>query len=339
MATQIGLDIGGGGVRAVETRRRRDHQVIMGYGHAPLPPGAVQSGIIRDERAVTHALRQMWSANRFRGRRVVLGVTNPQVVVREMSIANLPPKELRKSLPFQVRDALPLPVENALLDFYPLDQPEETGTVRGLLIAAPKEPVLAAVRATEKAGLRVDRVDLGVFALLRSSSYLDDKVEALIDIGEDITSVVVHAGGQPLIMRTVPRGGGEITQTIATRLGATVPEAETLKRRIGMNTAEGPETAEVVRDAVRPLINEIRSSFTYLRSSERHTEVQRLSLTGGGALLPGLPEELADQLSLEVTLADPAARLRSPRRGRHDALERYRSAAAVSIGLTLGAAR
>ncbi|HEU5110611.1 MAG TPA: type IV pilus assembly protein PilM [Micromonosporaceae bacterium] len=339
MATQIGLDIGGGGVRAVETLRRRDHQVIVNYGQAPLPAGAVQSGIIRDERAVTHALRQMWSAVRFRGRRVVLGVTNPQVVVREMSIANLPPKELRKSLPYQVRDALPLPVDNALLDFYPLDEPGTDGTVRGLLIAAPKDPVLAAVRATEKAGLRVGQVDLGVFALLRSSAYLDDKVEALVDIGEDITSVVVHAAGQPLIVRTVPRGGGEITQTVATRLGVTIPEAETLKRRVGMNADEGPETAEAVRDAVRPLINEIRSSFTYLRSGDRHTEVQRLALTGGGALLPGLSAELADQLALEVTLADAAARVRSPRRGRHDALERYRSAAAVSIGLTLGAAR
>jgi type IV pilus assembly protein PilM len=338
MATQIGLDIGGGSVRAVETRRRRDHQVIMNYGEAPLPPDAVQSGIIRDERAVTHALRQMWSAVRFRGRRVVLGVTNPQVVVREMSIANLPAKEMRKSLPFQVRDALPLPVENALLDFHPLAEPDATGMVRGLLIAAPKEPVLAAVRATEKAGLRVAAVDLGAFALLRSSCLLDDKIEALVDIGEDITSVVVHAAGQPLIIRTVPRGGGEITQTIATRLGATLPEAESLKRRVGMHDEEGPETAEVVREAVRPLINEIRSSFTYLRAGEKHTDVHRLSLTGGGALLPGLIEELTDQLGIAVTLADPVARIRSPRRGRHDHLEHYRSSAAVSIGLTLGAA-
>ena len=42
-----------------------------------------------------------------RTRDVVLGVTNPQVMVRRMAVANLAAKELRKSLAFQVKDALP----------------------------------------------------------------------------------------------------------------------------------------------------------------------------------------------------------------------------------------
>jgi type IV pilus assembly protein PilM len=87
------------------------------------------------------------------------------------------------------------------------------------------------------------------------------------------------------------------------------------------------------------LVNEIRSSFTYLNTGDRHTRVERLALTGGGALLPGLADELRHELGVEVVLADPAARLRNPRRGRHDNLDRVRSSAAVSIGLTLGAAR
>ena len=35
-----------------------------------------------------------------------------------MSVTNVPEKELRKSLAFQVRDALPLPVERSVLDFF-----------------------------------------------------------------------------------------------------------------------------------------------------------------------------------------------------------------------------
>ena len=66
-------------------------------------------------------------------------MTNPQLVVREMSVSNLPAKEMRKSLPFQVRDMLPLAVERSLLDFHPLEEPGDSPTVRGLLIAVPKE--------------------------------------------------------------------------------------------------------------------------------------------------------------------------------------------------------
>lgn len=335
--TLIGLDIGASSIRAVETRKRRNGQIISNFGQAPLPPGTVQGGVIRDDKTVTTALRHLWSASKFRSRQVVLGVSSPQVVVREMTVTNLPRKELRKSLPFQVRDQLPLPVETALLDFQPLEQPRD-GNVRGLLIAAPKEAVMIAVRAVERANLHIERVDLGSFALLRAASQLDGQIEAIVDIGAHATSLVIHADGVPLILRTVPRGGAEVTEIVATRLGVSLPEAEALKCQIGLMADFQPRVAAAVQEAVRPLVNEIRSSLTYLSSNDRSAAVNRIGLTGGGALLPGLMEELSHQLGVDVILANPVARLLNSRRGRHDNLDRYQSSAAVSIGLTLGAA-
>jgi len=334
----IGLDIGSMSIRAVETSRGKNGLAIVNLGQAPLPRGAVQGGVIQDDKAVTAALKHLWATTRFRSRDVVPGVANPQIVVREMSVSNLPDRELRRSLPFQVGDALPLPVERSVLDFYPLENPGGNKTVRGLLIAAPKEAVLTAVHAIERAGLHVVRVDLASFALLRATSHLDAQVEAIIDIGAQATSVIVHADGEPLIVRTIPRGGAEITDMIATRLGVNVPEAESLKCRVGLQADEGPSTAEVIQEAVRPLIGEVRSSFAYLTSGERHTRVTRLVLSGGGSLLPGLVEALSSQLGVEVVIADPLKRLRDQRRGKRESLEQFRSTAAVSIGLTLGAA-
>jgi type IV pilus assembly protein PilM len=334
----VGLDIGAMSIRAVETSRGKDAATITNFGHALLPAGAVSGGAVQNELAVTTALKHLWTTAKFGTRNVVLGVTNPQVVVREMSVSNLPAREMRKSLPFQVRDALPLAVERSLLDFYPLEDPGDAEKVRGLLIAAPKDPVLAAVNAVEKAGLHVVKVDLASFALLRAASRLDTKVEAIADIGADSTTVVVHSDGTPLIVRTIPRGGSEITQTLASRLTISAEEAEALKCRIGVSSTEEPEHADAVRDAAGPLINEIRSSFAYLTNAERPIRVARLALTGGGAQLPGLAATLGTQLNVEVILADPTARLRNPRRGRPPELDRFRSSAAVSLGLTLGAA-
>jgi type IV pilus assembly protein PilM len=336
-ANPVGLDIGSMSIRAVETRRTKDGPVVTNFGYVLLPPGAVSGGVVHDPTVVTGALRQLWAGTRFGTKEVVLGVTNPQVVVREMAVANLPDRELRKSLPFQVRDMLPLPVERSLLDFYRLEDAGSNKTVRGLLVAAPKEPVLAAVKAVERAGLRVSRVDLASFALLRSSSWLDANVEAIVDIGARVTSVVIHLDGVPIIVRSVPRGGAEITEMLATRIGATVTEAEALKCRVGLNADDGPETAEVVREAVRPLVNEIRSSFAYLTAGDRPSTVARLVLTGGGSQLPGLVELLSSQIGMNVMLGDPTMRLREARRNRSEELERLRASAAVSIGLTMGA--
>ncbi|GAA3125370.1 type IV pilus assembly protein PilM [Planomonospora alba] len=339
--TPIGLDIGSMSIRAVETARGKDGPVVTRAGMAPLPPGVVQGGTVHDAKPLTAELRRLWSTAKFRTRKVVLGVTNPQTVVREMSVSNLPPRELRASLPFQVRDALPLPPDRSLLDFFPLEDPGGKETVRGLLIAAPKEAVVDMVRAVEDAGLHVARVDLASFALLRAVSRLDAQVEAIVDIGAGATSVVVHDDGVPLIVRTIPRGGAEVTQTVATRLGVDLAQAEDLKRRVGVRgDLEGgdAEAADVVREAVRPLIGEIRTSFAYLGSGSRPTRVARVALSGGGALLPGLVESLHAQLGIDVAFTDPAVRLRRGRRDKHDGLDRFRPAAAVSIGLALGAA-
>lgn len=337
-STLIGLDIGSMSIRAVETRRGKDEQSIVAFGQVPLPVGTVQGGVIQDDKIVTAALRHLWANTKFRGRTVVLGVTNPQVVVREMAVLNLPAKEMRSSLPFQVRDVLPLPVEKSLLDFYPLENPGSNENVRGLLIAAPKEPITIAIGAVERAGLYVARVDLASFALLRATSLLDSQVEAIVDIGAQSTSVIVHVDGTPLIVRTVPRGGAEITERIAERLNIDPAEAETLKCRVGLRRDNDPETATAVDDAVRPLINELRSSFTYLASGERQSRVTRVALSGGGSMLPGLTDAIAEQLDVQAVVANPVVRLRDVRRGRQDELSRFRSSAAVSIGLTLGAA-
>jgi type IV pilus assembly protein PilM len=333
----IGLDIGSMSIRAVQTGGGKDGRTVLAAGQAMLPVGAVQAGTVHDDKAVTLALKHLWATAKFRGRDVVLGVTNPQVVVREMTVANLPDRELRPSLPFQVRDMLPLPVERSLLDFYRLEESADRQTVRGLLIAAPKEAVLTAVHAIERAGLHVARVDLASFALLRATAWLDDQVEAIVDIGAQATSVVVHSDGVPRIVRTIPRGGAEVTELIASRMGATAGEAESLKCRVGLRSAEGPETAEVISEAVRPLVNEIRNSFTYLTTGERRVRVTRLALSGGGSRLPGLSDVLRELLDVDVVFADPLLRLQDPRRGKQENLEQFSASAAVCIGLTLGA--
>jgi type IV pilus assembly protein PilM len=337
--TPTGVDIGSSSIRAVEANRVKDHSVVSNFGQAPLPVGAVQGGVINDDKVVIGALRHLWSAHKFRNRDVVLGVTSHQIVVREISLPYLPAREFRQALPFQVRDQLPMSVDKALLDFFPLEKGRKNEDIRGLLIAAPKELVLPTVQIVERAGLRVVRVDLASFAILRSAARLGAKVEAIADIGAHTTSVVIHVGGEPRIVRTVPRGGAEITDALVTKLKLAPADAERLKREVGLLANPDPQIAAVITDALRPLVSELRSSFEYLAAGDSQLRVDSLALCGGSAILPGLVDAFAQEFGIEVFLADPLIRLRESRhRGYHDELSLYRSSAAVSVGLALAAA-
>jgi len=125
---------------------------------------------------------------------------------------------------------------------------------------------------------------------------------------------------------------------LTSRLKIDAAEAERRKCEAGMNVEVDEEAATIVREASRPLINEIRSSFAYLNTGDQPARVARALLVGGGSQLPGLQESLSSQLSVEVGLADPLVRMGHSRRGEHDVLGPHRATAAVPIGLTLGAA-
>lgn len=351
----IGLDIGSAGVRAAEVTMHDRVPRLHNFGQVALPPGAVTGGVIADSGIVTLSIQRLWKEHKFSGPDVIMGVANGNVVVRAFDLPWVEPEDLQKSLPYLVGDVLPLPVEDAVLDFLPFDAaPVKGEPIRGLLVASPREHVLAMVRCAEKAGLQPVGVDLTSFALLRAIALgaapagsadpagdwrkARSTTEAVVDIGASVTNIVVHHGGVPKVVRIVPRGGADVTATLAERLGVPTAEAELIKRREGMGV-KGSNVETLVRLAVTPLIQQLRGSVEYFTAGHAGARVERILLCGGGALLPGLPETVAKELGIETHLIDPMADLVV--QGKHldqSELQMFRPYSAVPIGLALGAA-
>lgn len=337
----IGVDIGARSVRAAiltpGTLSGRPSVTVHGLGEAELPAGAVVNGVVSDQAAVTRALKWLWETNRFECRSVIVGITNQQVVVRDLVLPNLPPEQMAKALPFQAREVIPLPLDQALLDFTPLGPVDpSTDTVSGLLIAAPRAPVTAAVEAVERAGLRVARVDLSSFAALRAISHEQLSVEAVIDIGAHLTGVVIHKQGIPKVVRVVPRGGQELTDLLVAKRGIERAEAEAAKCAEGLSGADRT-TVEIIEQGLRPMLAEIRSSIQYFSSTNGGARLERVSLTGGGSLLRGLPRVLGEQLGVEATVVPPMQHVRNRLSSSGQSAGAETAATAVSVGLAIGA--
>lgn len=339
----IGLDLGGTSVRAAilshGTTAGRPSVSVHGFGHVSLPVGAVVNGVVSNPETVTGALKQLWAQNRFECRNVILGITNQQVVVRDLEMPDLPPDQLAKALPFKAREVVPLPLDQALIDWIALGEVDPaTGMIPGLLIATPRQPVLAAVQAVERAGLQVARVDLSSFAALRAIADETCGVEAVVDVGAHITNIVIHNHGVPKVVRAVARGGQELTERIMDVIGLDASRAEDAKRVQGLDAANR-NFVETLTDGIRPLLAEIRSSIHYFGTTEGGASVERVSLTGGGSALPGLARVLGEHLSIPTTVVAPMQHIRNrlaSKQVQKDDSEA--SATAVSLGLAMGAA-
>lgn len=338
----VGLDIGATAVRATVLEPRtidgRQTVTVQGMGMVDLEPGVVVNGVVQDSGAITAALKQLWQVHKFSAHRVILGTANQQVLVRQMTIPNLDPQQRAKALPFQAREIVALPIDEVVLDFCQLGEADpETNMVSGLLLATPRAPILNAVSAVERAGLHVVRVDLSSFGSLRSIADDEPAVEAVVDIGAQLTTVLIHQRGVPRLVRTLARGGHQLTEQLSDRLGINQQEAERAKSDIGLD-GEHSEMSRTLAEALRPLVAEIRTSVQYYRSSSTGEQLTRMSLTGGGSRLRGIADLLAEQLGVPTRVADPTQHLenrQSPILGEGD---EHSGASAVSIGLAMGAA-
>src|SRR4051812_8131671 len=299
--TAIGLDIGTSVVRAVELSLGRNGVTLERFGQLVLPPDAVDDGQVVDPEAVAKALRKLWAATKLSHKRVVLGVANQRVIVRQLELPWLQRSELAASLPFQVQDLLPMPVDQAVLDFFPVEELTDSSgvrTLKGLLVAAARETVLANVRAAELAGLTVQGVDLTPFAVLRAlgrQTGAEVETEALIDIGARVTNIVVHSGGVPRFVRILLVGGQDVTDAVAEQLKVPVAQAEVLKQQVGAGGFdEGlQDVVHTVAGTAQDFVTEIRGSLDYYAASHPTAPVERLVVTGGGARLEGILDRLA----------------------------------------------
>jgi type IV pilus assembly protein PilM len=346
----VGLDIGTSGVRAAELTLGKSATTLERFGQVALPPGAVRDGEVVDTDAVAAALKQLWQQAKFGAKKVVVGVANQRVVVRQVDLPWMPVQELRQSLAFQVQDYIPMPVDQAILDFHPLEEfASDNGSrmLRVLLVAAARDMVDMALVAVEKAGLEPAVVDLTSFAVLRSlytpSAMGAVEAHALVDVGASVTNIVVHQGGVPRFVRILLMGGAHITDAVAERLGVPAEQAESVKQASGLAAVPGMADAQPASRAIEQtggaFVEEVRGSLDYYMAQPGAARIGKIVLSGGGSRLGGLVERLSGSTRLPVELARPMSTLRLGKTGlTEEQLAYVEPMVAVPVGLAMGAA-
>ncbi len=317
MAATVGLDIGSAAVRAAAVDSGRTRPILRRFAEMPLPAGAVVAGEVMDEGAVAEAVAALWKRAKLPRKRVIIGTANQRVVVRQVDVPHMSESELSEALPFQVQDSIPIPVEEAVLDFVPVEEfttPDGELMLSILAVAAQRDMVDGLVSLAESANISAQAIDLQPFALARAvfgteTGYEEAGPQGIVDIGASLTQVVIVRGGVVRFVRLLPRGGADFTTALADGLGVETEQAEDLKRRIGVQPEGGaPDEGSDEEAAARRLltrqadsfIEEIRGSVNYHLTQSGDPALVKLVVAGNGARLPHLANRLGRALGTPV---------------------------------------
>jgi type IV pilus assembly protein PilM len=354
--TLIGLDVGTSAVRAAEVRFGRGKPSLLRFAQVALDPGAVVAGEVVDAAAVGAALKRLWKDGGFSSRRLVTGVAGPRVVSRTTDLPSMSDDDLRSSLPFQVQELIPIPLDEAVIDHQVLEtyvDAEGAERARVLVVAAHRDLLRSLMAALEVAGLEAERIDIIPFALIRSLHTNDfaelarpdvATAEAIVDVGGGVTNVVVHEHGVPSFIRSLPTGGVELTEAIVTDLDVDFGTAEALKReavavggaRRSSDDLRAHHAQDIVSAAAAPVLDEIRTSIEFWQAQTPDRELRGLLLTGGATRGGDLAARLERLIAVPVAHAHAFELLDTSKSGMTaTALADADAVGAVAVGLAL----
>jgi type IV pilus assembly protein PilM len=254
-ADVVGLDIQPGHIAAVQARVNGS-VVAERAATLPLPADTVREGEVLDEDVLGESLRALFRDSGL-GKRVRIGVANQRTVLRTLE---LPPitdrKELGAAVRFQAQEQVPMPLNNAVLDFHALGVHDTPAGPRQqvVLVAAQRDMVVRLLAAVRGAGLRPEGVDLSAFALIRSLYRSDAEHDGrVLYLNVDgLTNMAIAEGTVCRFTRVVGGGLEAMASELAERRGIAVADA-----RASIATAElaaQPAPVEEIPPVAQPAL-------------------------------------------------------------------------------------
>ncbi len=294
----VGLDLGASAVKAVllGARRAGGARAVIKQEIVPLPVG-------QDD--PTESVKSAMSALGAPVRTVAMGVSGPWVILRVVELPAMKPDEMKQALPFEAQRYLPFNVQDVAIDGAALG-PASEGKVWVLIVACKKELVERRVDCAKRAGLDLRVLDVDALAL--TNAYLTGAngkaasgVRVLVDLGAQVTNLVVFRDKIPYLVRDIPWGAEKLVRSMADVTGQEAAALEPLLREPSLP----PDVAAALKSGSEALVTELQLSFDYFENRFGQAPEEVL-VTGGLADSQPFMEALRSHVAQTVTPWAPA---------------------------------
>lgn len=306
-ASAIGLDISTRSIKVAEINVARGEAVLTNLGIVNMPEGVIRDGEVEDGVTLAESLKELWGLTGIKGHSVILGIANQKVIVRPIELPYMEKEELESALRFQVQEFIPIPIEDAILDFDIVEEfmtADEERMLTVLLVAAHRDMIQSFIEALRAAGLSLSAIDLKAFALpralllkeIQTGNYEELDAICIINIGAGITNITILKDNIPRFARFLLRGGDDFTRAIVNRLDLEWEEAEEIRRGKQVNE----EASKILQQEIFNFVGEIRRSIDYYIAQTQERTFNKVILSGSGSMTVNLLQEINRGLRLSV---------------------------------------
>lgn len=324
----VGIDIGSGSLRAVGAIREEGikHPVVIATYKKSID-GILRGNIINEEEVTRAIMDAVDSLEEKSGHDSIhtlislgaIGLSSnhvngqTQVSRGDASVTDLDIEKAIHEAHRLVPDIRNKAIVHTIPMKYRLDGNDVHGNIIGvrgnklevktLFITYPLQCMAVLKKSLENAKIRVTDIVAGPIA--ESIPLLTKKQKvagvALINIGAEVTSILVYENNIPLLVSTIGVGGNDITKDIALGMKITLEDAEEIKCGRGSLPHSKKRLEEIVEARLEDLCEKITKEFSRIQRQELLPA--GIVVCGSSSLVTRLEYVFRNELKLPIKIA------------------------------------
>ncbi len=320
----LGVDIGTTSIKIAEIAKNKkgpkleNYGILETYGHLERLNNAIQtSGLKIMEKETAELLKLLLRQLKIKSRDVIASLPAFSAFITLLEIPEMSEVDTAKTIPFQIRQHIPLPVSEVNIDWFKVGQKEEDGFTKQqiLLISVPNDIIQRYQAIFKLAGLSLKILEVETLSLARALISGGAEAQAptlLVDIGGRSTNIAVVENGFIKYNTHTEFAGGSLTQAISSGLSINIKRAEELKKQKGiLGGGAELELSTLIFPFLDAIINEVKRVKTIFEKGQE-IGIKRIILAGGGANLLGIEKYFEEQTGVETIIGNPFSKVEYP---------------------------
>jgi type IV pilus assembly protein PilM len=261
--------------------------------------------------ALGSALEALHQRHKLSGKASFI-IPGSQVLTKTIRIPHVEPSKQAQIIAFEAQQNIPYPLHEVVWDSQVIgDDGVETEV---LFIACKANTIDDFCTVVARAGFIVSSINAATIldynALQFAYPEMDDDL-LLINVGARTTNLLFK-NPDGFFVRNIQLGGNSLTQNIADSLGKSFAQAEEVKHKFfngELDYSDDDSGAKLLTSCsdsfIKRMGQEITRSVVNYRRQRKGAAPKKILLSGRGALLEGLSDQLAKSQKIDVSFFDP----------------------------------
>ncbi|MFH1601370.1 MAG: type IV pilus assembly protein PilM [Candidatus Shapirobacteria bacterium] len=303
MTAQLGIDIGISSLKISCLEKKGEGWRLLGLADTKTPTGHTQ--LLSNETRLAEEIKKLTADLGVKTKMAVVALPEQETTSRVLSFPPMKDEEVYKAIFYEAETFVPHPLDQVQIDYQIISKTADR--ILTFAVAAKRSLVESYEKIITQAGLIPVAIETAAVSLARIIPENLDKPVMVLDLGARDSTMIVAKDRSIYFSRTVPFGGEAFTRSLSGALGMNDFQAEEYKKAYGIKGGEWEgKIRESLQEVFIHLGEEIKKGFLAF-SQEWQEPVGFLIISGGGASLPGLADELVKILGIEVQTCQPLA--------------------------------